>query len=767
MATSRRPLRPFVLYAAFIASGACGLTYQVLWARWLSLMLGNTTASVSIVLSSFMLGLALGGAIGGRKSGSVRSPLAAYGVCEIAIGVFALAFPLLSNVFDRGLGLVLQADSAPVTGLTLRAIVAFLLLVIPTTLMGATLPFVTEHFRRHPDQERGWKLGTLYAANTAGAALGTLAISFVFIELAGVSASNVMAAVLNLLVGAWALWAGRAAVEKRRQPQQPETPPVHSRLPLFILAASGAVALASEVLWTRALEILVGNSTYAFALMLVVYLTGIAAGSAVSARLVRRLKSLGAWLAGSQLAMTAATFVAIGAFNVVAAALRSRVGSPVQPEDEVLLYLQAAAILFPLAFFSGAVFPIATRMLAGGDQEASGALAGRAYAWNTIGSVIGALAGGFLLAPNLDFLQAPYALAAMYGAVALGCAIPLYVRRDPAERRSALAALGALSAVAIGLGVARIGQHPGFPAHIQNVFPGSEVPFHRTGVQATTTVVRMRPGDRMSSLLLVNGSGMTVLTTITKMMAHIPLLLHPKPQKVLVICFGMGTTYRSALSHGVEVTAVELVPEVFDAFDQFHADAAQLKAHPRGRLIANDGRNFLKLTDERFDVITIDPPPPIDGAGVNHLHSRDFVRLARERLNPGGILAHWIPTPAADAGVDDWDTFYMLIRSVVDEFPHAAIVPAAPEVGVHVLVSDQPFSTPPEVVYQRLETPSIAADVNEWRSFHPPYPLGLQDVNRADLTKYAPVTDDEPRLEFDLLRELRSDRRRNLRQVWW
>src|SRR5262249_12688512 len=143
----------------------------------------------------------------------------------------------------------------------------------------------------------------------------------------------------------------------------------------------------------------------------------------------------------------------------------------------------------------------------------------------------------------------------------------------------------------------------------------------------------------------------------------------------LVICFGMGTTFRSAMSHGGHVTAVELVPEVLDAFPVFHPDAAAVRRDPRGRLLAGDGRNFLLLTRQRFDVITIDPPPPIDGAGVNHLYSRDFLRLARSRLRPGGVMAHWIPYPGTGSGVADWPTFARLLHSFADVFPAVEILP--------------------------------------------------------------------------------------------
>jgi SAM-dependent methyltransferase len=255
---------------------------------------------------------------------------------------------------------------------------------------------------------------------------------------------------------------------------------------------------------------------------------------------------------------------------------------------------------------------------------------------------------------------------------------------------------------------------------------------------------------------------MTVKVTDTKMMAHLPLLAHPDPEHTLVICFGMGTTYRSALAHGGRVTAVELVPEVLEAFDYFHLDASEVKRNPKGRRIAGDGRNFLKLTRERYDVITIDPPPPIDAAGVNHLYSRDFIQLARSRLKPGGILAHWIPAPGTHSGVDDPDTFRMLVKTFVKSFRSVSAKKSISNLGLHLLGSDTPIDWSQRRIVSRVMSPKVAADLDEWDRIPREFWAQVRplDASRAESMDAEEVTDDRPRLEFYLVEVLRDGKKK-------
>jgi spermidine synthase len=773
------------LYVLFTLSGACGLCYQVLWARWLSLVLGSTTASVSIVLASFMLGLALGSWVAGRTLPRVRRPLRVYGLLEVGIGVFALAFPLLTRGAEALLALLVDADTPRPAAIAARAGLAFALLLLPTAMMGATLPQLTALVRAQTAPGARWRLGLLYALNTTGAALGTLAVSFVLIELVGVRATTLLAALLNVAVGWMALRLDvrLPAIEPATGPELPlaagtqpgdasgpppapgvTTPwPPLSRLPLIVLAATGAAALAGEVLWVRWLEVLAGNSSYAFAWMLLMYLVGIAVGSAAPSLWIRRLRHPEAWLVATQIAAAVWVLVAVASFDRIAVRLATDPSLGLTIPELLAAQASAASLLLPAALLSGAVFPLATRLLSPAAGDASGEVAAQAYAWNTLGAVAGALIGGWVIAPRFDFAEAILVLAVAHAAIAAAVAAAL-LRGWPLPRRRAAALLAASLLVAILAGAA-LQRSGGYSRHLQR--RGITVLFHDRSAQGITTVASRHGNDRFRSVLLVNAKGMTLLTTATKMMAHLPLLAHPRPRETAVVCFGMGTTFRSAMSHGGRVVAVELVPEVFDAFPVFHPDAARVAADPRGRLVVDDGRNFLRLTRQRFDVITIDPPPPIDAAGVNHLHSLEFMLLARQRLAPGGIMAHWIPYPHAGAGVSDWHTFGSLVHTFTTAFPYVMAVPGRPPVGVHLLGSERPIPWDLERVRQRLEDPAVRADLDEWKPFPREYFASLGPVDRERLAALPLVTDDRPRLEFELLRLWRVDGQKPGQAGFW
>ncbi len=754
------------VYAVFLLSGMAALVYQVIWARWLGLIFGNTTTSVSIILGAFMLGLALGSWLAGRRIRGLRAPMRVYAVLELGIGAFALAFPWLTRGLDAVYLLLVSAESPAGITLAWRVALAFALLLVPTTLMGATLPLLTEFFRRAPEHDRTWRVGMLYAANTIGAALGVLLASFVLIELVGVRATTLLAASLNFAVAYVGFRFARGAPATRTPAETSASLVARpaARAVLLVLTLSGALALASEVLWTRALQILIGNSSYAFATILMVYLVGVALGSAAFARVVKRSTRLDLWMLALLLAMGVWTLVAVESFGLLRAQVIDDSRMPISPFGLIFNYVRVGCVLLPLALLSGALFPVGTRLLEPAADDAAGELVARAYSWNTLGSVMGSLLGGFVLAPYFDYFQSLYLLAGLYAASAVGVALVLAVSRGV---RVGELGVAAAALVVGGFCVWQLGGESRFVTQLEALRPGSQVTFHRPGLQGVTTAIR-RAGEQEASSLLVNAQGMTVKVTDTKMMAHLPMLLHPDPQDTLVICFGMGTTFRSAISHGGRVTVVELVPEVFDAFDEFYSDAERVRAYPGGRMVVNDGRNFLKLSRDRFDVITVDPPPPIDASGVTNLYSREFVALAREHLKPGGIFAHWLPFPGTYSGVESSATFKMLLKTITAEFPHVLVTPSLNGVGLHVLASMSPIRIDPERIRERMAAPVVAADLNEWQQvplafFEQLEPfsdldLVLQRMNRTirlgatDLDRVPLLTDDRPRLEFDLWR---------------
>jgi spermidine synthase len=485
-------------------------------------------------------------------------------------------------------------------------------------------------------------------------------------------------------------------------------------------------------------------------MMLVMVLTGISVGSATVSRFVKRVQNLEIHLVGAFLGMALWTGVAMEGILLISEWSVRQTG--LQSIDQFLLrQVGTGALLFPLAFLSGALFPLATRLLDPRARDADATQVARVCAWNTLGALLGALAAGFAIAPRFEFFHALDLLAAANAVVAAALAAVFIALAATGRRlRYTLAAIGITALALAGWGLQRVRSESPLVAEFHHRYPDMEMISHRPGLQGVTSVIRDR-GEELADHLFVNGLGMTVKLTDTKMMAHLPLLLHEQPDETLVICFGMGTTYRSALAHGGRVTAVELVREVADAFPLFFADAEQIRRNPRGRILINDGRNFLTLSRGLFDVITIDPPPPIDAAFVSQLYSREFVELARSRLKPDGIFAHWIPFPGTKAGVDDAETFQMLLATVTDVFAHVWVIPSYQQVGLHVLASSQPLQLDPERIASRLADPMISADLQEWDAVPSAYFAELQPAPLVTGT-LGLLTDDRPRIEFYLLR---------------
>ncbi|MDS4026342.1 MAG: fused MFS/spermidine synthase [Candidatus Contendobacter sp.] len=749
------------VYLIFTASGAAALIYQVIWGRWLNLLFGNTTVSVAIVLSSFMLGLALGSHLVGRQLRRIANPMLVYVLFELGIGIFAILFPWLAQGVDILFVALVNDKTAFLTSAITRMVISFLLLMVPTILMGATLPLLTDFFRRHPKNTHTWRVGLLYAANTLGAAFGAFFASFMLIESIGVRSTTLIAALLNFLVALIGFQYSKGFVGQWTPPV--ETPVAANQkiltkagqLALAVLAGSGAVALISEVLWTRTLEILVGASTYAFATILIVYLLGIAIGSWIMSLLVNLLKqeTLPYWLVGLQAAMGVWTIMAISLFQGLTHHLLQHSGGMVHITVIVWSYIQSGSILFPLALLSGAVFPVATRIIDQNTEDALGEHIARAYAWNTVGAVIGSLIGGFLIAPWFDYFGALYFLAILYIGVALLSIV--FIFNDPfAGPRTffqkaicfcALAAIG-------GFCLYQILYSNIYIDHLTRFFKETKqdrsIVYHKPGFQGVVTVLKGK--NKLHDALLINGRGMTVKVGDTKMMAHLPLLIHDNPNDTLVICFGMGTTYRSAISYGKKVTAVELVKEVYEAFDYFYGDAQRVRDYSKGRLVVDDGRNFLKVSQDHFDVITVDPPPPIDSAGVNNLYSAEFINLAKSRLKEGGIMAHWLPLPNTGAGVEDWKTFSMLLKTFAKAFPYTLAIQGLEGYGLHVLGSEKPISYSLEKIQRKLSAPAVKDDMNEWRDIPLEYFSQLSPVDMSKLDSFFILTDDRPYLEFYL-----------------
>ena len=571
----------------FFLSGFCSLVYQVVWLRVAMADFGVTTPLVSMVLSVFMAGLALGSWGGGRVVRRLGYRPAGffvrlYGATELTIGVSGVAVAPLLALGHRFLG-----GAWGSAGHYLAAGCWITLVMLPfSTAMGATFPFAMAGIRRAFEGASARSFSFLYLANVLGAMTGTLGSAFVMIEIMGFRRTVLTAAGVNTVVAAGAFFvAGRVkgeAAEHTAQKAPAARPPA-------LLLVSGISSLGMEVVWTRQFVPFLGPVVYAFAAMLAVYL----AATAVGSRVYRRWK-------GAASAGTVAVLAGCCALLPLAAA------DPRIDTGENLV-MGAMRVLAGVGCFCG-VLGFLTPMLVDGWSAGDPDRAGRAYAVNAIGCIIGPLIAGFVLLPLIGERWTLVLLAVPFFAFGIA--------RTP---RTVLAAAVAVSLATIVL-----------TRDFETLYPDAVVRRDHTATVIAT-------GEGLDKDLLINGVGITSLTPITKMMAHFPLAsLDTPPRKVLVVCFGMGTSFRAALSWGAEVTSVDLVPSVPPLMGFFHADGAELLRSPRAHVVIDDGRRFLERTGEVFDAIVIDPPPPVAAAGSSLLYSVEFYRAAACRAKPAG-----------------------------------------------------------------------------------------------------------------------------------
>jgi spermidine synthase len=732
-------------FVFFLVSGFCSLLYEVVWLRLAMASYGVTTPLVSIVLSTFMGGLALGSWGAGVLMSRLADRPAAlglrlYGAAEAITALSATVVPLLLRWGHT----VLAAQTGSGWGSAgyYAGSAAFVVLALLPfcTCMGATFPLGLFVLRggRGRGTEQGFSY--LYLANVIGAAAGTLVTAFVLVELLGFSGTLSLAAAGNATIAAIALAlslktssavgteehaAGAAAFAAPEASRvSPATGPV-----LAALFATGVVSMGMEVVWLRQLTPYLGNLVYCFAAVLFVYLVATVTG----ASLYR------AWLRHRPEASTRGVPSWLWALVAIFSLLPLVAADPrlLPPGDWSRQLVRAVLAVAPFAAALGFVTPMLMDRWSAADPRR----AGTAYGFNIVGCILGPLLAGFILLPRLGERGSLIALSIPLFAGTLLTPIGAAAGGDG---RAAWAALVAALAVA--------GALTRFSRDDQSTYGPSAV------VRWDDTATVTATGTGMQKRILVNGIGMTVLTPITKFMAHLPLALRATPpQRTLIICFGMGTSFRSALSWGAETTAVELVPSVPDLFWYYHADAAELLRSPRAHIVIDDGRRFLERSSESFDLILIDPPPPVEAAGSSLLYSRELYDAARRRLAPDGILQQWIPW-------GDPLVISSFVKTVLASFPYVRTFGSVEGWGVHVLASMQPIpSATAEMLAARLPE-KAGRDLVEWGPHATPIAqLAAVLANERPPSTFidpvpgAPVlVDDRPVNEYFLVRRQRA-----------
>jgi spermidine synthase len=762
------------ILAIFILSGAAGLVYEVVWARQLVLVFGNTTQAVSTILTGFFGGMAVGSWLGGRRADQVRRPLRMYAALEIVLVVVVLLTPLtfrlIHGVYASAFGAL---ETMPAVLALVRFGLALLALAPATILMGATLPTLTRYLS--PDAGHlSAAFGRLYAANTVGAIIGAATAGLVLIELVGLTGTLAIGAACSLVAGLAALVidrrrpaateeaadatsgpgvasaplasaaTGGAATGRRSAPaaEVADESPL-PRVALIVAFASGLTSLAYQTLWTRLLASGTGNSTYVFTLILSVFLVGLAVGALAYVLLRSRLRHTVRVLAISQAVV--AVLALLGVVYVI-----SQPADAGNVDDIGTLLVRVVLVVLPVTVVLGLSFPAASGLVSEGEGRIATS-AGLLLAVNTVGAIVGTFVVPFFVIPAVGSAQA----VGLVVLVNAGLAVWLALRGRIRER---VARLAVATAGAVTVAVAVIGLVGGTvfvdPSVARLRAQGAEIFASRED-----EIASVQAGTLGARQLWVTGTSMTLLTVDAKLMPVLPLILRPGATDALVVAFGMGSAFRGAVIAGLQTDAVELVPSVPTMFGYFYPDADAILARPEGRVIVTDGRNHLELTDRRYDIIVTDPPPPIESSGVSVISSLEYYEAGRDHLEPGGIMMQWIPYGQTV------DEFRAHVRTFASVFPHVTIMRGQGGYGFYMLGSEDPMTFTPDAIRTALARPGVLGDISS--AYDSPEHTAdgwvdrimrmtwLADDRAAAFAGQGPlVTDDRPLPEYFLLRRM-------------
>jgi spermidine synthase len=707
-------MRRVGLYTLFFLSGASALVYELVWQRLLTLVFGVSTLSVSTVLAAFMGGLALGGLLFGRLADRSARPLRLYGWLEAGVGLCALLVPAgfaaLTAVYT---GLHAAWSLGPWGGAALRLVLSLLVLTPPATLLGGTLPVMARLAARRTGEEAG-AFSLLYAVNTLGAVAGAALTGFVFLHYLGMRQTTWLAVGVNGVVALSALLAGRGACHafaagqghrgnttatNGRESMPPSGSAPHGRLTLVLAALTGATCTGLEVVWSRILGILTSNSAYGFALLLTVLLLGLGVGGLLQAALARHAGDPWRRLAVCQWLLAGATLAAAPFFHTTPDWLvRLCDGRSAGAVFLGELALTAAALFVP-AVCMGLALPLLVTAAAGGRPH-FGARLGRLYAVNTLGCAAGAVAAGFVLVPRLG-IHATLGLC-VAAPVAVGLAAWRRAERPARPWRWAFAAAAA-KAAAVAWFILPSGGY-----YKSTVSEPRKLLYYAEGDNATVAVVEEANAARC---VLVDGQPVagTAGTSVVdqKMLAHLPLLLHPAPRRALTVGFGSGGTSHSMTLHGVDVDCVEIEAKVPAAADCFTSENDGVRAHPHFRLVLDDARAWLRVAPAPYDVIVTDCTN-IQYRSNGDLYTVDYFRLMRDRLRPGGVAAAWVPAN----GIRDAD-LRTLLRSFREAFPHTSVwfMDARPTDFLIVVGTPGRLDLDLDAWRRRMARPGVAEDL--------------------------------------------------------
>ena len=751
-----RYIKPIV-WLIFILSGASSLIYEVIWMRQLTLIFGSTVFATSTVLTAFMAGLALGSYYFGRKiDESTQSPLRIYALLEAGIGAFCLVWPLILSTLGALYVLIHRNITSEFYTLSLiRFVLTFGVLLIPSTLMGGTLPVLTRFFVKRLEQ-LGTNIGILYALNTFGAVVGTVAAGFFLLEALGIRWTIGVGIIINFSVAAIALVLAQKVSateadeheETAQEPESEDTPHLpERRLVLWAIGISGFCALAYEVLWTRIMVFFLGSTTYAFATMLAAFLFGIALGSIVFARWVDRIKQPVAVFGIVQLGIGLFALILMPAFEELygmSRAFQSTFGG-----SRFWAFFSCFLVMSLPTFLMGTSFPLVTKIYTGSARQLGRSI-GNVYAVNTVGSILGAFCAGFILIPLLGIRPSIILTVALN--TGIGCLLILGGRQTETAKPL-------LQGISMGMPILNAGlavimlltvNQPLFlkSAIFKTQRPGDTLVDYNEEVDATVTTLKDDEGVYRLYVDTNQAADASRWDSPShRVIAHLPLLLHPRPKRALVVGFGMGLTSHSITQHGVKVDAVELSSGVISAAQKhFTHINGKVFENPLFNYRLNDGRNHILMTKTKYDMISTGIIHPLVSAGSSNIYTADFYRLCRRILSEDGIMCQWVPLhrlPEAH--------YKMIVRTFIEIFPHTTLWYKYTPDFVILIGTLEPLRIDYKNFIERAQIASIreglAADDLDGMSLLDSFMMGPENVR--EYAGVGPIhTDNRPRLEF-------------------
>ena len=742
-----------IIYLLFFFSGAAALIYEVVWVRSLSLVFGGTHLAVTTVLSVFMGGLALGSHAIGKHVDQLKRPLRFYGFLELGIALSAIAFILLMKIYPSVYILLVRGQESSTLYLTfIRVLFAFLAMIVPTSLMGGTLPVLTRFVFSHP-KKLGSRLSLLYGFNTLGAVVGTSAAGFFLLRFYSVSVTFYTAITMNTLIGLTSIllqdkvsaalpsYSSEATSENLSPQRDPERQVAKEkemnntlpfRMVLWGIGVSGFCALGYEVLWTRNITLAIGTSVYSFSIMLAAFLTGIALGSKAygifgkiflsedndTTKLVIGFGIVQLVIGATALAVTFYLRDLQANSILLSDYFRSRGLGVFEARQWGNLTLAFSYMVVP-AFFMGLAFPIAGKVNAA-NKERIGHAVGGVLVYNTIGAILGATVSGFFMIYIFGIERSLQFLVVIN--IGLGLLVLFSIKNIKTLNVAVIGVTLATMAFLIlspdvlrmwdakYLAIYQNNQPEAYntPQKIRDALENTDVLFYHEGIDSTISVIKIKGGNQALS---VNGKVVASASLKDRQcqftLGHLPMLLHKNPQKVLVVGLGTGMTLGAVSVHPsiTELTLAELEPNVVGAARTFNQFNNHVLDNSKLNIVFNDGRNFLMITKNKFDVITADPIHPWT-QGSGYLYTAEYFKLASERLAPGGIMCQWLPI--YELSVDD-------LKSVVTTFSQhfKYTMTWLTHYDAEIIGSNSPIIIDEEALERRIAFPSIANDLKQ------------------------------------------------------